>query len=379
MRGPLPSDPGRRGRKGREGMTTAHTGQGRRIPRRRATAGDPPVMSDVAQRAGVSHQTVSRVLNEHPNVREQTRQRVNAAIAELGYRPNRIARALASRRFHSVGVVTTDTVAHGPASTLLGIERAARARGWGLAVAAPAAATRAAMREAIEAVLDQGAGGLLVIAGDDAVAAALPAQPGSAALVWVAGPESGTGLATVRVDQAAGARMVTEHMLELGHRTVHHLAGPADWHEARSRRAGWQAALHAAGAPVPEPLVGSWTPESGYRLGREMAGRQEVSAVFVANDEMAVGLLRAFAEAGRAVPEQVSVVGFDDLPISGFTLPPLSTVRQDFDELGRRAVARLATVIAPEQQVAAVATGDLQPDLVLRASTGPPPGLDSRR
>ena len=159
-------------------------------PRRR-NAGTRPVMSDVAHRAGVSHQTVSRVLNEHPSVREQTRQRVLLAIAELGYRPNRIARALASRRFRSVGVVTSDTVAHGPASTLLGIERAARDRGWGLTVAAPAAPTRTAMREAVEAVLEQGPTGLLVIAPEDSVAAALPQPTGDTAVVWVAGPDYG--------------------------------------------------------------------------------------------------------------------------------------------------------------------------------------------
>lgn len=340
---------------------------------RRRNAGTLPVMSDVARRAGVSHQTVSRVLNDHPSVRDQTRQRVLLAIADLGYRPNRIARALASRRFRSVGVVTSDTVAHGPASTLLGIERAARDRGWGLTVAAPAAPTRTAMREAVEAVLEQGPAGLLVIAPEDSVAAALPERAGDVAVVWVAGPEHGTELPTVRVDQAAGARLATEHLLGLGHRTVWHVGGPADWHEARSRRAGWESALRAAGAEVPPPLAGTWTPRAGYEIGRDLARRREVGAVFVANDEMAIGLLRAFAEAGRRVPDQLSVVGFDDLPVSGYTVPPLTTVRQDFDELGRRAVARLGAVVNPEAGPSPV-TDDLMPALIVRASTGPPGG-----
>lgn len=334
-----------------------------------------PVMNDVARRAGVSHQTVSRVLNEHPSVREATRLRVLQAIEELGYRPNRIARALATRGFRSVGVVTTDTVAHGPASTLLGIERAARDRGWGLSVASPAVQTRASMLEAIEHVLDQGPGGLLAIAPDDTTAQALPERRDGLPMVWVAGPPAGSRFPTVRVDQFAGARLVTEHLLRLGHRTVAHVSGPLDRDESRTRKAGWAAALRAAGIDPPAAAVGDWSPRSGFRIGSELARRPEVTAVFAANDEMAIGVLRAYAEAGRDVPGDVSVVGFDDLPVSGFTVPPLTTVRQDFDELGRRAVARLAALLSPgPADGAGPDPGDLLPELVIRASTGPPPG-----
>ena len=356
-------------------MDLVDTGTGHlrraRVPAR------PPVMSDVARLAGVSHQTVSRVLNDHASVRVETRSRVLAAIAELGYRPNRLARALATRGFRSIGVVTNDTVAHGPSSTLLGIERAARDRGWGLTVAAPRTATRSAMLDAIEVVLDQGPGGLLVIAPDDRVAEALPAHLEDLPVVWVAGPESGTALPTVRVDQAAGGRMATDHLLGLGHRTVWHVTGPGDRNEARSRLAGWAGALRAAGAGVPPPLAGDWSPESGHRIGRYLAERADVTAVFAANDEMAVGVLRALAEAGRRVPAEMSVVGFDDLPVAGYTIPPLTTVRQDFDELGRRAVARLACMVAPsgedEPGCGEPGCGALRPELIVRGSTAPPP------
>ena len=303
-------------------------------------------MSDVARLAGVSHQTVSRVLNDSPNVRPQTRDRVLAAIGELGYRPNRLARALATRGFRSVGVLTTDTLAHGPASTLLGIERATRGRGWAVTVASPATTTGEATRAAIEHLLDQGCGGLLVIAPHDAAVKALPAVGDGVPVVWVAGPEH-AGLPVVRVDQAAGAVLATRHLLDAGHRTVHHLAGPDAWDEARERRAGWAGVLRQAGAPVPPPLVGDWSAGSGYAAGRTLAGDPGVTAVFAGNDEMAIGVLRALAEAGRRVPDDVAVVGFDDLPVSSQTIPPLTTVRQDFDDLGRRAVDRLAGLLGP--------------------------------
>jgi len=347
-------------------------------------SGRAPVMSDVARLAGVSHQTVSRVLNHHPSVRTETRLRVRAAISELGYRPNRIARALASRSFRSVGVVTTDTLAHGPASTLLGIERAARDRGWGLAIAAPTRLTGQAMLEAIEALLDQGVGGLLVIAPQDAVARALPSGSSGLPVLWVAGPDPAGGgtarsgavaLPTVRVDQVEGARLATEHLLALGHRTVWHICGPTDWEEARSRVAGWQRQLRAAGAPVPPVAVGNWDANSGYQVGRELVRRGNVTAVFAANDEMAIGLLRAVAEAGLRCPQDISVVGFDDIPLAAFAVAPLTTVRQDFDELGRAAVSELARLIgrSPAADHLPLPPASLTPQLVVRASTGPPP------
>ncbi len=347
--------------------------------------GRAPVMGDVARLAGVSHQTVSRVLNEHPSVRRETRQRVLEAITELGYRPNRIARALATRGFRSVGVVTTDTLAHGPASTLLGIERAARDRGWGLAVAAPTRLTGEAMLEAIEALLDQSVGGLLVIAPQDAVARALPTRPEGMPVLWVAGPDpalgpplgprpgEGVALPIVRVDQVAGARLATRHLLDLGHRTVWHVSGPVDWEEARSRVSGWEQELRDAGAPMPPVAVGNWDATSGYEVGRELVRRPEVTAVFAANDEMAIGLLRAIAEAGLRCPQDISVVGFDDIPLAGFALAPLTTVRQDFDELGRLAVSEMARLIgAGAGGPAADPPAALTPRLVVRNSTGAP-------
>jgi DNA-binding LacI/PurR family transcriptional regulator len=175
----------------------------------------------------------------------------------------------------------------------------------------------------------------------------------------------------VGVDQESGARLATRHLLDLGHRTVHHVAGPADSQEARGRTAGWRAELLAAGAPVPEIVRGDWTPSSGYVAGRTLAERiragEDITAVFLANDQMALGLLAALHEEGLEIPDDLSVVGFDDLPEAPYFTPPLTTVRQDFAELGRRGVqlvlARLAGETLHAEPVPA--------PLVVRASTGP--------
>ena len=327
-----------------------------------------PVMSDVAALAGVSHQTVSRVLNGPPSVRTATRERVRRAIAELGYRPNTAARALVTRQSRTIGVVTEGAFHFGPASTLRGVEEAARAAGYAVSVTILPALDRASMRAAVEHLRDQSVDGVVVIAPEDAAAEALRALDAAVPLVTVEATDT-EALPSVSVDQERGARLATRHLLDLGHATVHHVAGPLDWLEARSRLAGWRAELLAAGAVVPEPEVGDWSAASGYAAGRRLALRSDLTAVFTANDQMAVGVLRALAEAGAAVPAQVSVVGFDDLPESGYLSPPLTTVAQDFAELGRRCLAVLLARIAAQP----VVRHPVAPALVVRSSTAPPP------
>ena len=174
----------------------------------------------------------------------------------------------------------------------------------------------------------------------------------------------------VDVDQIAGARRPRSTCSRSATATVRHLAGPQDWPEAQQRVAGWRDALDAAGAERARPLVGDWSPRSGYELGRALAEDPEATAVFVANDQMALGLLRRLHEAGRAVPGDVSIVGFDDIPEAAYFTPPLTTVRQDFDELGRRSLALLLRRMAAATQRRAVRHRS-QPSLVLRSSTGP--------
>jgi len=327
-------------------------------------------MSDVAARAGVSHQTVSRVVNGHPNVAPGTRERVRRAIAELGYRPNTAARALVTGSTRTIGFVTVNINQYGPAQTLVGLERAARAAGYSLSVTVLEDSTRESMADAIDRFAARSVDAVVALGTYDDAFEAVHAISSPVPLVTV---QSGGALEepAVGVDQVVGGSLATRHLLDLGHRTVHHLTGPADSKEARDRLQAWRTELEAVGATVPEVLGGDWTPSSGYAAGRRLAARrragEELTAVFAANDQMALGVLAAFHEEGLSVPGDVSVVGFDDLPEAPYFTPPLTTVRQDFAELGRRGVelvlARLAGADAHEEPVV--------PELVVRGSTGP--------
>jgi len=297
-------------------------------------------MTDVARLAGVSHQTVSRVVNKHPGVKSTTRMRVLAAIDELGYRRNNAARALATGRTSTLGVVTLNSTLYGPASMLYGIEQAALESQYSISVASLKSADRAAVGQAIGRLVDQGVEGIVVIAPLVFVVEALSDVPTDLPLVAVEG-DVDADVDVVTVDQTAGAQSATEHLLGCGYETVWHVAGPADWLEARQRLAGWRSTLEARGVEVPPPLVGDWSPHSGYEAGRLLARMPEVKAIFAANDSMALGVLRAFHEHGRAVPDDVSLVGFDDIPEAAYFAPPLTTVRQDFGEVGRRSLALL--------------------------------------
>jgi DNA-binding LacI/PurR family transcriptional regulator len=326
----------------------------------------PAVMADVAQLAGVSHQTVSRVLNEHPSVRPATRERVLAAIRAVDYRRNSAARALVTRRSHTIGVVSFDTTLYGPASTLYGVEQAAREAGYFVTVASLKTINRRTVHEALDRLAEQSVEGLVVIAPQRDAAEALAELPRGVPVVAVEGG-SGPGVPVVCVDQAEGARQITGHMLGLGAPTVWHVAGPVDWLEAESRVQGWHDALTRAGVPVLEPLRGDWSPGSGYAAGRRIAGQAGLRAVFVANDQMALGLLRAFHERGIRVPGDVLVAGFDDVPEAAYFTPPLTTVRQDFTAVGRRSIDLLLRQISGG--VAGEPRAVVAPELVIRAST----------
>ena len=329
----------------------------------------PPRMEDVASVAGVSHQTVSRVLNDFPAIRPETRARVLAAIEELGYRRNTAARTLVTRRSGRIGVITTDMNHFGPASIMLGLESASRAAGYGLSLAGLPEISATSLRQAVDRVLDQGVEAVvMVVAHREALRLAQSLHIG-VPLVVVEGDLSATPL-TAGVDQFAGARLAVKHLLDLGHRSVVHLPGPADWLEAVARREGWRMALEARGAIVPELMVeGDWTSRSGYLSGRAMLAESTPTAVFAANDQMALGVLRALHETGLRVPEDVSVVGFDDMPESGFFTPPLTTVRQDFPELGRRVMSLVLRGLAGELSASEPL---VEPLLIVRSSTAVP-------
>jgi DNA-binding LacI/PurR family transcriptional regulator len=328
----------------------------------------PAVMSDVARLAGVSHQTVSRVINGGI-VATATRDRVLEAIRMLDYRPNSAARALVTGKTRTIGVISFDTTLHGPASTLLAIEQAAHSDEYFTSIASLRAIDPTSVRDAVHRLRLQGIEGILLIAPQ---VSAISAMLGLAADIPIVAVEAGPphGFPVVAVDQEAGAVAATRHLLDAGHATVFHVAGPVDWEEANQRVSGWRSALLAAGAPVPDPLRGDWSARAGYELAAQLLSRRDVTAVFAANDQMALGLLRASHEAGLSIPQDLSIVGFDDITEAQYFTPPLTTVRQPFAEMGRQAFELLLREIAAgrrsEQRVV------IGPELVVRASSGPP-------
>ena len=323
-----------------------------------------PLMVDVARLAGVSHQTVSRVLNEHPHVSAKTRAGVLAAIRDLGYRPNAAARSLVTGRTNALGVISVDSTLYGPSSMLYGLERAAPPD-YMVAIARLDTFDRRSLHQAVERFLGQAVDGIIVVAPQTSAVEALINLKTDIPLVAIKCGKDAP-LPSVTVDNLAGAARATQYLLDLGHETVHHLAGPLTWLDAQERMDGWRRTLAAAGAGVPDLVSGDWSARSGYEMGHRLAAMPDVTAILAANDQMALGLLRALAERGRDVPGDVSVVGFDDIPEAAFFPPPLTTVRQDFGELGTRAMHLLMDRISGSDQF--VPSRPIIPDLVVRAS-----------
>jgi len=326
-------------------------------------------MADVARRAGVSQQTVSRVLNGHPNVSPATKADVLAAIRDLGYRPNVAARTLVTGKTNVLGVISFDTTLYGPASMLYGIERAAHPD-YVVAIASLPAFDRRSLTGAIERFLGQAVAGIIVIAPQSDAAETLAGLAARVPLVAV-GCCATASVPSVKIDNLAGAATATSHLLDLGHRTVYHISGPDSWLDARERLDGWRQTLRDAGAEQPQTHRGDWSARSGYEIGLRIAMRPEVTAVFCANDSMALGFLRAAAERGRDLPRDISVVGFDDVPEAAYFWPPLTTVRQDFGALGAQALKLLLDQIVSGGEVQPSAP--IVPELVPRFSSAPPP------
>ncbi|MGW6061503.1 LacI family DNA-binding transcriptional regulator [Streptomyces sp. NPDC055189] len=327
-------------------------------------------MADVARVAGVSSQTVSRVSNGYSGVTEETRQQVLAAMKELGYRPNSAARALKRGEFRTIGLITFSLSSTGNVRTVDAIATSAAQEGYAVTLLPVAVPTQDEVRGAFSRLGELAVDAVIVIMEVhllDAAALSLPPH----VQVVVADSDAGDRYTVVDTDQAGGTRDAVRHLLDLGHRTVWHLAGPEDSFAAQRRADAWRATLVEAGR-VPPPLVrGDWSAESGYRAGLGIAEQADCTAVFAANDQMALGLLRALDERGRKVPDDVSVIGFDDIPESGSFLPPLTTVHQDFAEVGRRCVEgvlRQMRQSTPERGTTLVPTR-----LVVRRSTARPP------
>jgi len=278
-------------------------------------------------------------------------------------------RGPAARQAPALGLVAFDTSLAGPTSTVYAIVRAARAAGHPLTVVSARSLDAASVAAAVETLRCRVVDGVLAVAPTDPALAALARIPADVPLLAVGAGEV-EGVPAVAVDNIAGAATATRHLLDLGHATVHHIAGPPGWPEARERMAGWQAALLEAGAPIGMLLAGDWSVRSGYETARLLAGDRGVTALFCANDQMALGALRALHLAGRAVPDEVSVVGFDDIPEAPFLRPPLTTMRQDLAALGRASIDLLVGQIADGRRIRRGKR--IAPALVKRASTARP-------
>ncbi|MFJ1969404.1 LacI family DNA-binding transcriptional regulator [Streptomyces sp. NPDC087903] len=344
----------------------SHQGPGQE-PRKAAS------IRDVAQAAGVSYQTVSRVINGHPNVREETRKRVEAAIDTLGFRRNATAFALASGVTRSVTVLTSNTTLFGYAATLQGLEEAARAAGYALGV------TVLTPEDDLDRTISSvaaGGGGLMVIGFDRLGATALRRVPENvpcAAVVEAPPPGRTPPRPAVWADDREAAHAATAYLLELGHQTVHHVAIPTSVVVRSSegpRAQGWRKALEAAGVTPPEPQGKGWDAQSGYDEGLKLARDPGVTAILCGNDDLALGVLRALHHAGRSVPADVSVIGFDDAPHSGFVTPSLTTVRMDFQGLGRDAFGLLRAQLESDYEPPAQTFAGT--DLIIRESSGAP-------
>ena len=328
-------------------------------------------IKDVAQAAGVSTQTVSRVLNDRPDVSPDTRQRVKDIIDELGYQPSKLARSLIQQRSYTLGIIITGLRFVGVSLTLNGITEAAEAAGYSLLLKELPRFDLTEVGPPLRDLFARQVDGILYAApqvGDNwqRVQAALPVP--HLPLVFIKG-EPQPGFTTISVDNYAGAQLATNHLLAAGRRHIGHLAGPQDWWEARQRLAGWQDSLQQAGKKaLPSHWVaGNWSSASGETAFKQLLAQYpEMDAVFAANDQMALAVLNTAQQMGLRIPQDLAVIGFDNLAESAFFNPPLTTIKQDLHNLGWLAVQKLLAAIETGTEPGPVEAILLQPELIQR-------------
>ncbi|WP_197067887.1 LacI family DNA-binding transcriptional regulator [Actinomyces polynesiensis] len=327
-----------------------------------------PSMADVARAAGVSAQTVSRVANGEPYVSDAKRARVLQVMRELGYRPNSAARAMKRGAFKTIGVVFHSLHPVGNHRTLEAISEVAATRGYATTLIPLEATTHRAADGAFTRLGEMTVDAAIAIIPSHFVGDSTLHLPVGVPLV-VLGPSLDMNAASVDFDQEVGTREAVRHLLGLGHRTVHHVAGPAESYSAVGRERAWRSVLTEQGRPVPPVVTGDWSPDSGYRATRDLLEHERPTALFVANDQMALGAFRALLEAGLRVPEDVSVIGFDNIDEAVAFPTPLTTVAQDWEKVGHEALRAALDMIAGGPPT----TSSLPTRLVVRESTGPAP------
>jgi DNA-binding LacI/PurR family transcriptional regulator len=326
-------------------------------------------MVDVAVLAGVSTQTVSRVANGSPDVRAATRRHVIAAMNELGYRPNSAARALKRGSFRTIGVISFSLSSLGNMRTLEAIALNAARQDFAITLIPVTDPTQAGIQGAFSRLGELAVDAVIAIMEVHLLDAATVTLPPGVKVV-VVDSDAGEQYSVVDTDQADGARKAVRHLLDLGHGTVWHVAGPEESFAAERRAAAWRSTLTTAGRAVPPALRGDWSADSGYTAGLRLADEPGCTAVFAANDHMALGVLRALREKGKSVPGDISLVGFDDVPEASSYAPPLTTVHQNFAEVGNQCVDNVLQQIRTNSTPSGVTLVPTR--LVIRQSTAAP-------
>lgn len=289
-------------------------------------------------------------------------------MQSLGYRPNSAARALRSGRFRTIGVVMFSFSSYGNQRTLDAIAVRASQMGYALTLIPVESSATETVVGAFRRLEEHAVDGVIIVIEAHQLDEAEVEIPDTLPVVFV-DSNRGTELPFVDTDQAQGATLATEHLLDLGHSTVWHVAGPAKSYSAERRRDAWRTTLESRGRVVPEPIPGDWSAASGYEAGVRLREIDAVTAVFAANDQMAIGVLRAFREAGLEVPGDVSIVGFDGLPDAAQLWPPLTTVQQHPERVGALAVDALLSELDSGDRLRTPLVGT---ELIIRSSTAPP-------
>ena len=330
-----------------------------------------PNIYDVAKLAGVSHQTVSRVINNADYIKEDTRAKVQSAMLELGYVPNAAARALVTSKSKIVGILVSDIVYHGPAGMMHAMEKEARRGGFFAISASVDPLDGKSIAQGIEHLRRLGIEGLVVITPQSDSVQAVERLVTDIPVVFIDSPNNSKEL-SAELDNFSGAKRATEHLIGLGHKEIVHVSGPAGWFDSAPRVAGYEAAMKSAKLQ-PKVIQGDWTVPTGYEIGQNLdLDSSKVTAIFAANDHLALGLMRALRQRGYAIPERVSIIGFDDVPEAAYYEPPLTTMRPDFAELGRVAMEMMLGHINREETLRA---DTLVPELIIRESTAIPANL----
>lgn len=330
-----------------------------------------PNIYDVARLAGVSHQTVSRVINNGPYTKDSTRERVLEAMKSLGYVPNAAARALVTAKTKIIGILVSDTVYYGPAGMMHAMEEEARRGGYFAISASVDPFDEESISQGIDNLRHLGIEGLVVITPQTNSVKMVEELVTNIPVVFIDSPSQDKEF-SAELDNETGARKATEHLIALGHKKILHVAGPLSWFDATPRVRGYEKAMIAAKLK-PQVIEGDWSVPTGYEIGRNLElDKSKITAIFAANDQLALGLMRALRQRGYLVPERVSVIGFDDVPESPYYEPPLTTMRPDFAELGRLA---MEMILGRIQSGKAVKTSALIPQLVVRESTAIAPKL----